>query len=195
MGAALSIRRDLASPARLRALARRERNPRTATRMLAIAGALEGMSRAEAARLAGMERQALRDAVLRFNTEGLEGLRDRPKPGRPPALAEAEQAVLLAAIFRGPDRARDGCAHWTLPALCRWLEGRFGKRLHPASLSRVVRRLDLSRQKTRPLHPQADERAKAACAQGGSCARWRPSPRRIRASGSRSGSRTRPGLG
>ncbi len=167
MGAALEIRTDLASPARLRRLARRERNPRTATRMLAIAGALEGVSRAEAARLAGMERQALRDAVVRYNAEGLEGLRDRPKPGRPPALTDAEQAMLLAAIFRGPDRARDGCGDWTLPALCRWIEGRFGKRLHPASLSRVVRRLDLSRQKTRPLHPQADERAKAAFAKGG----------------------------
>jgi transposase len=168
MGAALAIRTDLAGPAELRALARRERNPRTATRMLAVAAALEGMTRAEAARLAGMERQALRDAVVRFNAEGLAGLRDRPKPGRPPALTEAEQAMLLNAIFRGPDRRRDGCGDWTLPALCRWIEGRFGKRLHPASLSRIVRRLDLSRQKTRPSHPQADERAKAAFAKRGS---------------------------
>ena len=168
MGAALEIRTDLASPPQLRRLARRERNPRTATRMLAIAGALEGRSRAEAARLAGMERQALRDAVTRYNAEGLEGLRDRPKPGRPSALTEAEQALLLDAIFRGPDRARDGCVDWTLPALCDWLERRFGKRLHPASPSRVVRRLDPSRQKTRPLHPDADERAQAAFAGGGS---------------------------
>ena len=96
MGAALSIRTDLANPAWLRKLARRERNPRTATRMLAIAGALEGMSRAEAARLAGMERQALRDAVLRFNTEGLAGLRDRPKPGRPPVLTDAARSTGLS---------------------------------------------------------------------------------------------------
>ena len=170
MGAALEIRSDLASPARLRALARRERNPRTATRMLAIASPLEGKSRAEAARLAAMERQALRDAVARYNAEGLEGLRDCPKPGRPPALTDAEQAVLLNTVFRGPDRARDGCVDWTLPALCRWIEGRFGKRLHPASLSRVVRRLGLSRQKTRPLHPLADEKAKATFAKGGCCA-------------------------
>ena len=102
VGAALAIRTDLASPTRLRVLARRERNPRTATRMLAIASALEGKSRAEAARLAGMERQAWRDAVVRYNAEGLEGLCDRPKPGRRPALTEPEQALLLAAIFRGP---------------------------------------------------------------------------------------------
>jgi transposase len=117
-----------------------------------------------------MERQALRDAVVRYNAEGLEGLCDRPKPGRPAALTEAEQALLLATIFRGPDRTRYGCVDWTLPALCRWIENRFAKRLHPASLSRILRRLDLSRQKTRPLHPQADERANTAFVKGGSCA-------------------------
>jgi transposase len=162
----------LASPAELRRLARREGIPRTATRMLAIANALEGMTRAAAARLAGMERQALREAVVRYNAEGLDGLRDRPKPGRPPALTEPEQALLLAAVFRGPERARYGCADSPLPALCRWIgstytSNRFDKRLHPASLSRIVRRLDLSRQKTRPLHPPADERAKAAFVKGG----------------------------
>jgi hypothetical protein len=63
MGASLEIRTDLASPARLRRLARRERDPRTTSRMLAIAGALVGLSRAEAARLAEVERQALRNPV------------------------------------------------------------------------------------------------------------------------------------
>src|SRR3712207_8074942 len=56
--------------------------------------ALEGMSRAEAARLAGMERQALRDAVVRYNAEGLAGLYDRPKPGRPPRRSEEHTSEL-----------------------------------------------------------------------------------------------------
>jgi transposase len=34
--------------------------------------------------------------------------------------------------------------------LCREIEARWGKRFHPASLSRVVRRLGFSRQKARP---------------------------------------------
>jgi transposase len=37
-----------------------------------------------------------------------------------------------------------------------WLEARFGKPFHPSSLSRVLGRLDLSRQKTRPVHPEVD---------------------------------------
>jgi transposase len=114
-----------------------------------------------------MERQALRDAVIRYNTDGLAGLQDRPKPGRRPRLSEAEQAVLRARILQGPDPSRDGCRRWTLPLLCRWIETRFGKQVHPASLSRIVRALDLSRQKTRPVHPQADQKAQAAFTKGG----------------------------
>ena len=72
------IREDVATPAELRRLAKKEPRRRTAQRMLAIANALEGMSRADAARAAGIERQSLRDAVVRFNAEGLAGLIDRP---------------------------------------------------------------------------------------------------------------------
>jgi transposase len=158
MGAALAIRDDL-TPAALRRHARFEPNRRAALRMLAIANALDGLSRAEAARLAGMERQALRDAVARYNAEGLAGLYDRPKPGRPPRLSAGEQAALAARVFRDPDPEKDGVAAWTRADLCRWLEDRFEQKLHPASLSRVLRRLDLSRQKTRPVHPRADAAA------------------------------------
>ena len=72
MGRALEIRGDLLSPAGLRRLARREGNRRTATRMLAVAHALAGRSWAEVARLVGLERQAFRDAVVRYNAEGSE---------------------------------------------------------------------------------------------------------------------------
>lgn len=50
-----------------------------------------------------MDRQALRDAVARYNAEGLDGMHDRPTPGRPQALTAAERALLSARIFRDPD--------------------------------------------------------------------------------------------
>ena len=158
MGAALPIRDGL-TPEAPRRHARHEPNRRAALRMLAIADAPEGRSRAEAARLAGMERQALRDAVVRYNAEGVTGLYDRPKPGRPQRLSEAEQAALAARVFTEPDPGRDGTVAWTRADLGRWLEGRFGKAFHPSSLSRVLKRLDLSRQKVRPAHPEADPKA------------------------------------
>src|ERR1051326_797154 len=156
MTAALKIRSDR-SAAELRGLARRERDGRVAARLYAIANALEGMSRAEAARLAGMERQALRDAVVRYNVEGLAGLRDRPKDRPPRRLTAAEEATLAGVILRGADPERDGTCAWTRADLCRWMDAHFGKSFHPSSLTRVLQRMGFSRQKTRPAHPQPTE--------------------------------------
>ena len=135
--------------------------------MLALAKAMEGLSRAEAARAAGIERQALRDAVLRFNAEGLTGLVDRPYGRRPERLSEGEQAVLVNHILRGPDPERGEPSSWTLPDLCRFIEERFGKTMGPQSMSRVVRRLGLSKQKARPVHPQRDAKAAETFAKRG----------------------------
>ena len=158
MGSALKIRDDL-TPFALRRWARGETDGRAAARAYAIANAFEGMARAAAARLAGMDRQALRDAVVRYNGEGLEGLYDRPK-GRPPRrLTEGEEAALAAVIIAGPDPARDGVCAWTRGDLCRWLEARFAKTYHPSSLTRVLRRMGYSRQKVRPSHPKKDAEA------------------------------------
>lgn len=172
----LEIRGDR-SAAELRALAAREKVNRAARRMLAIANALEGMSRAEAAKTAGMERQALRDAMVRYTAEGIAGLYDRPLSGRPPALSEAEFALLANRIFRGPDPEKDSVSRLTLPDLCRWIEDRFDKRLCPQSLSRILRREGFSRQKTRPTHPKTDEAAQRRFAKRGCERRWTRSPR------------------
>ena len=166
MSKALKIRDDLSAEA-LRQAARREKDGRAAARMYAIANALDGMSRAEAARCAGMERQALRDAVVRYNAEGLAGLHDRPK-GRPPRrLTPEEEAALVAAILRGPDPEADGCCAWTRADLCRWLEMHTGKSYHPSSMTRVLRRLEFSRQRARPFHPKRDAEAQEAFKKGG----------------------------
>jgi transposase len=159
--AALAIRTDR-SPEELRSLAKAERDARIARRMLAIANALSGMSREAAARSAGMDRQTLRDWVVRYNADGMAGLADRWGDGRPPRLDAEEQAELAQAILAGSDPEVDGISAYTLEDLARLSAQRFGKPFHRASMSRVVRRLGFSRQKARPHHPEKDEAAQAA---------------------------------
>ena len=74
----LAIRRDRTTMS-LRKWARQVRDLRAASRAFAITHALEDLPRAKAARLEGMERQALRDAVVRYNAQGVDGLTDRPR--------------------------------------------------------------------------------------------------------------------
>src|SRR3954464_576469 len=148
------------TPAELRALARRERDGRVSARLLALANALDGMGREDAARAAGMDRQTLRDWVHRYNAEGVEGLRDRPRPGRPCALDEGQQAALKAMVLRGPDLGRDGCVAWRARDLRGLAERRFGVGYSEAGIRRLLKGLDLSWQKTRPVHPEADPKAR-----------------------------------
>src|SRR5436305_1234647 len=135
------------TPAELRALARRERDGRVSARLRALANALDGMSRDQAARAAGMDRQTLRDWVHRYNAEGVEGLRDRPRPGRPCALDEGRQAALKALILRGPRLERDGCVAWRARDLRELAERRFGVRYSESGVRRLLRGLVLSWQK------------------------------------------------
>jgi transposase len=135
--------------------------------MLASALVLEGCSRAEAARHAGMDRQTLRDWVHRYNAEGVEGLKDRPRPGRPPRLGDGQQATLKALVLKGPELERDGRVAWRVRDLCGLVERRFGVAYSETGLLRLLHGLDLSWQKARPVHPEADpkaqERFKKAC--------------------------------
>ena len=160
MPEALPIRDDIPAE-ELRRLARRESNRRVISRMLAIAHALEGTDRGQAARLAGMDRQTLRDWVIRFNAEGVEGLRDRPKSGRRSWLDDGALARLRALVLRGPDPERDGVSTWRAKDLCRIVEERFGVTYSENGMLRLLHDLDLSWQKARPVHPEADRNAQA----------------------------------
>ena len=65
MGSAVAVRTDIGALV-LRRMARRERDGRVTARLIALANVLDGMSREAAARAAGMDRQTLRDWVIRF---------------------------------------------------------------------------------------------------------------------------------
>ena len=158
---ALQIRRDRTSRV-LRKQSKCETDTRVARRILAIANALEGMSREAAARAAGMDRQTIRDWVIRHNEHGLDGLVDQPRDGRPPKLDAQERAALVEIVFAGPDPGASGISAFTRDDLVAICQQRFGKRLHATSMGRILRNLGLSRQKARPSHPQTDPVAQAA---------------------------------
>ena len=112
----------------LRAEAARSKDAKVARRLLALAAVRDGCNRTEAARRGGMDRQTLRDWVLRYNEAGLAGLSNRPHGGGTACkLTEAEQEQLARWVRQGPD-PDDGVVRWRLsdftaahpgPVLCR----------------------------------------------------------------------------
>lgn len=85
MGSAVKLRGDY-SGGELRRLARASKDVRQSSRLLSLAAVVDGMSRADAARIGGMDRQTLRDWVHRFNEAGPGGLLDQWSAGPPSRL-------------------------------------------------------------------------------------------------------------
>ena len=188
----VAITRKELGAAELRREAGRCRDARAARRMLALALVLEGGSRAEAARAAGMDRQTLRDWVHRYNAEGLAGLSDRRRPGPRPRLSPEQEAELVTAVEQGPDPDRDGVVRWRRVDLQALIETRFAVRLHERTVGKVLRRLGFARISVRPRHPKADAAAQEAFKKASPSWYARRFPSAPAASRSRSGSKMKP---
>src|SRR5204863_4780688 len=111
MGHAIPVRTDYTA-GEVRRFAQRAKDAAQARRLLAIAAVLEGASREEAAKIGGMERQTLRDWVIRFNDEGPEGLSNKPSPGAPCKLHAEHKEFLARLIDEGPVQAVHGVVRW-----------------------------------------------------------------------------------
>ncbi len=135
--AGIAITRTDMSAADLRAAARLSANARQALRILAIAMVLDGFSREEAARLCGMDRQSLRDWVHSDNKEGLDGLADRARSGRPASLSWVEQGKFASWVEEGADLARDGVVRFRRVDLCDRIAAEFGVSLHERSVGKL----------------------------------------------------------
>jgi transposase len=160
---ALVLRTDY-DAAQVRRLAATSSNADQARRLLAIAAAYEGRSRAEAAQLAGMDRQTLRDWVVRFNSHGPDGLIDRTAPGAVRRLVEAGPAAAGLTHL-----ARFRCLDLRALILDRW-----GVDYHERSVGKLLDRLGFSHITARPQHRRQDAEALEAFKKT-SPRRWRRS--------------------
>ena len=158
---AVEIRTDY-SAVELRQLATRTLDAKQSRRLLSLAAALEGMSREDAARIGGMDRQTLRDWVHRFNARGPDGLKNEWNGGYDARLSPAQKAELSAIVETGPDPAVDGVVRWRRLDLQRVIKERFGVEYHERYVGTLLKELGFSHVSARPRHPAQDGEIVAA---------------------------------
>ena len=161
MPAAVGLRTGF-SAAELRRLAAVTKHVSQSRRLLSLAAVLDGMSRTEAARIGGMDRQTLRDWVHRFNEHGPDGLKDSWAKGNPPRLSPEQQAELAQIVETGPDRAVHGVVRWRRIDLQRVISERFGVIYHERTVGKILKQLGFSHISARPRHPAQDGQTVAA---------------------------------
>ena len=155
MGSAVKLRDDYSASA-LRRLAKETKDAKQSRRLLSLAAVLDGMSREDAARIGGMDRQTLRDWAHRFNAEGPDGLKDHWNGGYEPRLSPEQKAELARIVETGPDPAVDGVVRWRRVDLQRVIEERFGVAYHERYVGTLLKQIGFSHVSARPIHPAQD---------------------------------------
>jgi transposase len=121
-------------------LYRTTKTPRLRTRaQMILLSAEQGLRVPQIARMVRESEATGRRWLTRYRAEGLEGLYDVPRPGRPAQITAADQAELLAAGRRRPRSLRLPFSLWTLQRLADYLAERTELRVSDETVRRVLK--------------------------------------------------------
>lgn len=156
MGKALQIETDL-TVQNIRQLIRRESDGRVRQRLTGILHLRRNKTVPQAAVAIGMSEPKLRQWVHRFNAEGIEGLPDRLRCGRPSQLSEEQKQSFKARIEAGPTEA-DGVVRFRWQEFQSILAREYGAiYTTPQGVLDVVHSLGISWITLRQIHPKSSE--------------------------------------
>ena len=86
-----------------------------------------------------LDAYTVRGWIHRFNAEGLAGLEDRPRAGRPPTYAPAQVATVIATALTDPRALDLPFASWTLDRLAAHLNEREGIAIKRSRIDELLR--------------------------------------------------------
>ena len=156
MSRAIGLREDF-DGATLRRLAKGSKDAGQSRRLLALAEICDGGRRRDAARIGDVGLQVIRDWVLRFNTNGPDGLIDGKATGKPSKLNDAQRQALARIVKSGPIPAIHGVVRWRRRDLAHWIFEEFGISLEESSVGRELRALGFRKISARPRHKGQNE--------------------------------------
>jgi len=135
-----------------------EPDPRLARRIHGIYLASKGHSCREIMQIIGASRRAIQQWVQKYNNNGIEALKDKPRPGKPTTLPGHMEEKFCSRIAKGPSK-HDGVSVLNGPAIKRLLEREFGVVYSLRGVYDLLHRLGYSCLCPRPQHEKADPQA------------------------------------
>src|SRR5258707_15821776 len=97
-----------------------------------------------------MDRQTLRDWVIRFNEQGADGLINIPSPGVPPKLNSRHKAFLARIVEEGPIPAIHGVVRWRACDPTMWPFKAFGSSVAGDTFNSALKKFRFSHMSTPP---------------------------------------------
>jgi len=162
---------------RVRPLSEQERNElkrgarrevgRVSERMHAVLLSARGYDIAQIASILEYDEATVRRWIERYEAEGLEGLQDRPRSGRPRSAGAAAQDTVRRAMETGPEVCgHPGVALWTVVLLQAHLLMVLGLQLSCSSVRRLAHTMGYVWRRPRhvlPKDPETDSKMRHIC--------------------------------
>jgi transposase len=101
--------------------------------------AIQGQSAPAIAEQLRLDAYTARGWIRRFNAEGLAGLEDRPRAGRPPTYSPEQVAEVVAAALIAPKALGLPFACWTLDRLAAYLNEHKGIAIKRSRIDEILR--------------------------------------------------------
>ena len=135
---------------------RRSRDSRYDHRLHAVLLVAQGMSCPEVGRFLGDAPRTVEYWVHSFEEEGLSGLVDIDRPGRPPRLEDAQYREIGDTLRLSPSDVGMNANLWDGKTLSEFIRLRYGISLGVRQCQRLFRQLGFRLRKPRPVIARAD---------------------------------------
>jgi transposase len=137
--------------AELEAVYRKTKDPRVRTRaQMVLLSAEKGLEAVDIAPIVREDRSTVWRWLKRYLAEGVEGLKDEPRAGRPADITPAFRTDLVAAVRRRPRSLGLPYSLWTLQRLGDYMAEKTGLRVSTETVRRVLKKADIVL--SRPQH-------------------------------------------
>lgn len=141
---------------------RRSEESRYDHRLHGVLLVAQGLTCPEVAGLLGDAPRSVEYWVKRFEEDGLAGLQEGERSGRPRRLSAKQLGEIDAILRKSPRQVGLGGNLWDGKTLSAWIERQYGTVLRVRQCQRLFRQLGFRLRKPRPMVAQADpERQKA----------------------------------
>src|SRR5579859_2816232 len=131
---------------------------RVAKRLRAVVMNSDGHTSGELAEILQAPRSKVSEWLQRYQTEGIDGLLEGVRSGRPAELTEKQQQQLGDLLDSGPVAYGLDTGIWTSPMIAWVVEEEFGVVYHPGHMRKLLHGLGFSVQRPRRVLPRADRR-------------------------------------
>lgn len=138
-----------------KALARKQKSVQMKMRLLALAHFQEGNSRTQIAKFLKVSRTSVNKWIKAYLNNGMDGLQEKPRTGRPAWLTTTQQKQLADYLEKNAVKSTGG--RLTGADIHQYILEEFNKNYHPDHVYTVLKRLGFSWISSRSRHPKQSQ--------------------------------------